>query len=134
MHPAFLEVIATDRTRELKSAAENARRRHSEPAVPRPNAGKPLALRLDRVHDRDALLRLAELEGRPLPEGPFVVGEVDGAIVAALPLPTGAPLADPFRPTAEIMPLLALRAAQLSGPRRRTDLTGRAVRWLASRS
>jgi hypothetical protein len=53
--------------------------------------------------------------------------------VAAMPLLSGATLADPFRPTAEIIPLMALRVEQLSGPHGRAHLTGRAVRWIASR-
>jgi hypothetical protein len=133
MHPAFLEVIASERSREIREAMANARRRRPQREAPKPAVGQRLALRLDRVHDHEALLGLAELEGRPLPEGPFVVGEVDGAIVAAMPLLSGATLADPFRPTAEIIPLMALRVEQLSGPHGRAHLTGRAVRWIASR-
>ena len=44
-------------------------------------------------------------------------------MVAAYPLGIGSPLADPFRPTAHLMPLLELRARQLAPEERR----GRAV-------
>ncbi len=75
-----------------------------------------VALRLNSVHDDAALQRLADLEGRPLPHDRFVVAEVDGAVVAAQPLAGGVPLADPFRPTAQLLPLLRLRAEQVAGP------------------
>jgi hypothetical protein len=133
MHPAFHQVIAAERSKEIERAAERTRLRRRESLQPRAATAEPVALRLDRVHDREALTELAALEGRPLPPGPFVVAEVNGAVVAAMPLGTGAVLADPFRPTAEILPLLALRATQLSPPRRRFGLTKRAARWIASR-
>jgi hypothetical protein len=76
-------------------------------------------LRLCRVGDDPALEQLAELEGRPLPTGRFVVAEVGGRITAALPLAGGAPLADPFARTEHLLPLLELRAAQVRGKRRR---------------
>jgi hypothetical protein len=65
------------------------------------------------VHDDDALERLASLEGRPLQDGSFVVAEVGGRLVAAAPLDGGFPLADPFAPTAHLLPLLRLRARQI---------------------
>ncbi len=55
----------------------------------------------------------------PPPSGRLVVAEVDGIVVAAYPLGNGTPLADPFRPTAHLMPLLELRARQLSPTERR---------------
>jgi len=87
--------------------------------------------RLCSVHDDDALDRLAVLEGRPAPQGRFVVAEVGGTVVAALPLGRGAPLADPFRATAHLLPLLELRAAQLSSER---SSSGRFPAWGTWRS
>ena len=62
----------------------------------------------------DARLRdLAQLDSaRPL-DGEALVAEVDGAPVAALELQTGRTVADPFRPTAVVVDLLRMRAAQL---------------------
>ena|SRR5438034_6216952 len=91
-------------------------------AVPAPAASHArvdeaeVALRLCNVHDDAALERLAQLEGRPLVAGRFVVAEVDGTLVAAQPLAGGAVLADPFVPTTHILPLLRLRAEQLARP------------------
>ena len=51
----------------------------------------------------------------PEPDSRCVVAEVDGNVVAALPLRGGKVMADPFRPTAHLIPLLELRAKQLAG-------------------
>jgi hypothetical protein len=91
-------------------------------------------LRVSRVHDDAALDRLAQLEGRPAPQGPRLVGEVGGTIVAALSLEPGPPLAGPFRSTAHLIPLLELRVKQLAHdrPRRRTRAALRPG-WVAAR-
>ena len=65
---------------------------------------------------RDArkLERLAALDSAPTPAGPTLVAEMDGQLVAALPLSgTAQAVADPFVPTAPVVELLRLRAAQL---------------------
>jgi len=49
-----------------------------------------------------------------LPEGPFLLAELDGELAAAVPLDgEGEPLSDPFRPTAAIRELLRLRRRQI---------------------
>ena len=73
-----------------------------------------MLLRLCTIADDPVLDRLAELEGQPQPKGRHVVAEVDGAVIAALPLAGGRPLADPFRFTAQLLPLLELRRKQLA--------------------
>lgn len=112
MHPQFRIDLLQARRRELELAA---RRSHllEHGAPPAAVADEPVALRLCTVHDDPALERLARLEGRPLPQGRFLVAEVAGELVAALPLRGGPPLADPFRATAHLLPLLRLRARQL---------------------
>lgn len=62
--------------------------------------------------DFDALVRLAALDDRRVPSGKIVLAEVDGELVAAVSL-DGHAVADPFRPTADLVGLLELRAAQL---------------------
>ncbi len=74
--------------------------------------------------DREALERLAQLDSSPVPDGALLLAEVDGAIVAALSIEGGIAIADPFRPTAALVALLAQRAAQLRAPRRRRDPLG----------
>ena len=49
------------------------------------------------------------------PQGDVLLAELDGRLVAALPLDGGRAVADPFTPTQEIVELLVLRAAALGG-------------------
>ena len=72
--------------------------------------------------DDRALLRLAGRDSaRPL-AGPAMVAEVDGKLLAAISIGTGAVIADPFRPTAELVDLLRVRARSQSGGWRTTGL------------
>lgn len=87
-----------------------------------------ISLRLATSRDDEALRQLAELSGRLQPIGPCVVAEVDGRLLAALPLADGEPLGDPFRPTAELGALLALRAKQLGGDGRSPRTSRRSLR------
>jgi hypothetical protein len=72
------------------------------------------------------LARLAQLDGKRLPAGPFLVAEVEGETRAALSVSTRAAVADPFRPTAELVSLLAVRADQLAAVAPRAGLEPRA--------
>jgi hypothetical protein len=87
----------------------------------------PVVIRLDRVQDEEGLSRLAVLNGEPQPIGDHVVAEVRGTIVAALPLDGGRALCD-WIAAAHLVPLLELRAAQITGDRpvqrRRRGLAG----------
>jgi hypothetical protein len=64
--------------------------------------------------DRNELERLAVLDSGTPPRGPALVAEADSRMLAALPLGSGRPIADPFEPTAGVVALLQLRAEQLS--------------------
>jgi hypothetical protein len=64
--------------------------------------------------DRSELERLAALDSANPPRGPALVAEADSRMLAALPLGSGRPIADPFEPTAGVVALLQLRAEQLS--------------------
>jgi hypothetical protein len=128
MHPSFREMMMREHQRDLERRAHEAHRlRPSRP--PDAASTEPVVLRLCCVRDDNALERLAAVEGRPAPAGRHVVAEVGGVVVAALPLGPGTPFADPFRPTAHLLPLLELRARQLTAGRSR----GRplALRWAA---
>jgi hypothetical protein len=123
-NPEFRQVLLADHARQIELDLRRARARRPEATgatVPEVS----VALRLCTVHDDDALERLAQLEGRRLPRGRFIVAEVDGVVVAAQPLAGGAPLADPFWATAPLLPLLRLRARQLTQPERRRGLLPR---------
>jgi len=118
MHSDFHEITLRDHERELNRSARDAFQRRTRPVTPAVPL-EAVVLRLCSVHDDETLDRLAELEGRPAPTGRFIVAEVGGTVVAALPLQGGVALADPFRATAHLMPLLELRAKQLGGERDR---------------
>ena len=129
MHPTVRETILRDNRRELDRAVRTAYLlREADPVRAAP--AEPVVLRLSRVQDDVALDTLGRLEDRPVSVGCHVVAEIGGEIVAALPVDLGAPLANPFRPTAHLLPLLELRAKQLAGerPRRRTRVLSAAVR------
>ena len=64
--------------------------------------------------DRSKLERLAALDSARPPTGPALVAEADSRMIAAVPLGSGRPIADPFEPTAAIVALLELRAAQMA--------------------
>ena len=63
--------------------------------------------------DQGALARLAALDSASPPRGPALVAEADSRMLAALPLGSGRPIADPFEPTAELVALLELRREQM---------------------
>jgi hypothetical protein len=69
-------------------------------------------IRAARGSDGPALLDLAALDSALLPQGELLVAEADGELLAALEPASGRHIADPFRPTADLVRLLA-RAASL---------------------
>lgn len=71
---------------------------------------RAITVRPARPADASALLRVAERDSRPLPAEPLLVAECESELVAAISLGDGAVVADPFRPTAEIVELLRFHA------------------------
>ena len=126
MHPDFRLELIHERAHQLEQALGRSRvdagqgRRQAAP-------DEAVSLRLCSVHDDAALERLAQLGGHAAPEGRFVLAEVGGEVVAALPLRGGAALTDPFRPTAHLLPLLRLRAGQLERQPRARIETAKAI-------
>ena len=79
--------------------------------------------------DAAGLARLAALDSASPPRGPALIAEADSRMLAALPLGSGRPIADPFHPTSELVALLELRRAQIesadgSAPGRSRGLRG----------
>jgi hypothetical protein len=107
--------------RELQRQAELWSLGHpSEPALETAAAppASTLVIRMARPEDDAVLARLAQLDGyrhmdQPLEHRRLLVAEVEGEVLAALPVDGDHPLADPFRPTASLVELLELRANQL---------------------
>jgi hypothetical protein len=77
-------------------------------------------IRAARGSDGSDLDRLAALDSAHVPAGDLLVAETDGRLIAAIDPDSGAVIADPFRPTADVVALLELRAQRLSGAGRRT--------------
>jgi hypothetical protein len=92
-----------------------------------PTSKEPTMSRLDptvviraaRGPDGAALERLAQLDSQKLPAGELLVGERDGELVAAYAPATRAAIADPFRPTADIVALLELHGRPRAARERR---------------
>jgi hypothetical protein len=94
-----------------------------------------VVLRFATAADVGRLRTLAQLDSAPVPTGAVLIAEVGGRLRAALPLDGGAPVADPFRRSADIVQLLRMRAAQLSEvPRRRRGPVGTTLSALERRS
>jgi len=83
-----------------------------------------LTLRYAVPADAGALDRLAQLDSRHAPRGVVLVAEVGGGLWAAISVDDHDVIADPFRPTGELVELLVERARQLrrSGRRARQVL------------
>jgi hypothetical protein len=77
-----------------------------------------------RAHHRDAatLHVLAQLDSADPLTGPVLIAATAGEPRAALSLDTGDVVADPFHPTANLVELLRLHAAQLAEPSRESRL------------
>jgi hypothetical protein len=69
-----------------------------------------LIIRRATAVDAEALTRLAALDSAAAPGGDVLVAVVDGELWAAVEVDSGATIADPFRPSGELRPLLRLRA------------------------
>jgi hypothetical protein len=82
-----------------------------------------IVLRRSSAEDAPALMRLARLDSAPRPTGDMLVAEVDERIVAAVPFGGGRAIADPFRPTADILELLQARVELLAPSARRSPRT-----------
>jgi hypothetical protein len=90
------------------------------PALP---SGNPsLTLRMAVPADAEALDRLAQLDSRRAPRGAVIVAEVGGDLWAASSLDDGHTVADPFRPTGELVALMNERSRQLRRAQRIHDV------------
>jgi hypothetical protein len=85
-----------------------------------------VVIRAARGSDGPALEQLAQLDSQAGLAGDVLVAEQDGALVAALS--GGRAIADPFRPTADLVALLRLRAAPARVSRPSRNLVSRRVR------
>jgi hypothetical protein len=80
----------------------------------RSNKRRDVTVRLAREADQADLDRLAALDSATPIETEALVAEADSKLIAAVPLESGSPIADPFEATADAVALLELRRAQLA--------------------
>jgi hypothetical protein len=90
------------------------------PALP-PHTSS-VTLRLAVPADADELDRLAQLDSRRAPRGAVIVAEVAGDLWAAISIDDGHAIADPFRPTGELLALLTERARQVRRAQKLQDV------------
>jgi hypothetical protein len=77
-----------------------------------------LTIRHATTADEFAVRRLAVLDSSSPPTGDVLLAEMDDELWAALSTDTGAVVADPFRPSRDLVDLLRLRAGGLAGEAR----------------
>ena len=98
-------------------------RRLAGPVQSLPEAGTTdLVLRFAGPADAAAIDRLAQLDSRRAPRGAVLLAEVDGTPWAALSIDDGHAIADPFRPTGELVALLVERSRQLRRTQRLAEI------------
>jgi hypothetical protein len=76
---------------------------------------RTLTIRRADAADSGALVRLAALDSASPPTGDALLAEVGGELWAAVELDSGAAIADPFRPSGDLVDLLRLRASLVNG-------------------
>ena len=75
-----------------------------------------LTIRHATAADEADLIRLAALDSSRVPSGELLVAQVDGHLVAALSIDTGAAIADPFEHTAAIVDSMRAQVAREPRP------------------
>ena len=98
----FLRTLSRSRVEDSVRARPRIARRRADAA--------PITIRHAAADDLKSLERLAALDSRRVPSGELFVAEVDGRLVAATSIDTGAVIADPFEHTASIVELLRIQA------------------------
>lgn len=87
-----------------------------------------ITIRRATPEDAPAVERLAELDGARPPDGDLLVADVDGELWVAIELGSGAVIADPFRPSADVAELLRLRVKRGHEAERRRGRGGLPLR------
>jgi hypothetical protein len=98
----FLRHLSRSRVDDALRARSQSRQRQVAVA--------PVTIRHAAAPDLPSLERLAALDSQRVPSGELFVAEVDGRLLAATSIDTGAVIADPFEHTAAIVQLLRVQA------------------------
>jgi hypothetical protein len=77
-----------------------------------------LTIRRASQTDRPSLRELAVLDSSRAPSGEVLVAQVGSELWAAVEVETGAAVADPFRPSGDLVELLRFRAQGIRGETR----------------
>jgi hypothetical protein len=99
------------------------------PSHPAYRRAPAVTLRWAGEADARRLEVLAELDEAPVPPAPLLLGFVGDELWSAVSLSTGAAIADPFKPSAEVTRLARERGRQLTVPAREDARFGMS-RWL----
>ncbi|HEX5980955.1 MAG TPA: hypothetical protein VFY52_07700 [Thermoleophilaceae bacterium] len=83
-----------------------------------PMTDKTLTIRRADSSDTSALFRLAALDSASPPTGEALLAEVGGELWAAVEVDSGTAIADPFRPSGELVDLLRLQLSLDGRPER----------------
>jgi hypothetical protein len=111
MHPELIRQVAMARIDDFRRDAVRYRRaRAASFHAPQP-VRTAIQLRLSAC--REELERLAALSERPLPDGDWIVADLDGVPVAAVSVEDGTTVYDPFKPTSQVVSLLQFRRKQV---------------------
>ena len=76
-----------------------------------------LTIRRATPSDAFSLRRLAAMDSSSPPTGDVLLAEMGNELWAAVSIDTGASVADPFRPSGDLVELLRFRARRLNGER-----------------
>src|SRR4051812_16712091 len=88
-------------------------RKRRRPTVTRMRRPVDVTIRRAFPDDAEAVRRLATLDGAKPPRTELLVAEVAGELWAAVTIDGAVAIADPFRPTAELVDLLRTRAEHI---------------------
>jgi hypothetical protein len=95
--------------------AENYRRAHPQRPAAAPALYDSVTIRRVTPDDWQAVERLSQLDGNPVPRGAALLAEVDDRVLVVRSLVDGTAVADPFHPTADLVGLLEARAKHFGG-------------------
>jgi hypothetical protein len=96
------------RRREERTSSDHGRQAGEEEQAP-----APITIRPAQPEDLPAVTRIAQRDSATVPVGELLLALEGAELRAAISIERAEVVADPFHPTAEVVELLSLRAAEL---------------------